>query len=148
MTGTSYGLIAPLTHGVTAVTDAGEFDARRWYRVLQDHRVTVWYTAPDRAADADAGPRRPVRASSTCRPCGIVASVGEALNPEVVVWGRQALGRAVHDNWWQTETGAIMIANTPAMPVRPGSMGMPLPGIEATVLERGEDGRAAVWTAR
>ena len=143
VTGTSYGLIAPLTHGVTAVTDAGEFDARRWYRVLQDHRVTVWYTEPT-ALRMLMRARADLAGEFDLSALRHVASVGEALNPEVVVWGQQSLGRTVHDNWWQTETGAIMIANTPAMPVRPGSMGMPLPGIEATVLERGEDGRAAV----
>ena len=46
VTGTSYGIIAPLTHGVTSVIDEGDFDAQRWYNVLQDERVTVWYTAP------------------------------------------------------------------------------------------------------
>ena len=73
-----------------------------------------------------------------------IASVGEALNPEVVDWGTQAFGLPIHDNWWQTETGAIMISNYPGMEVRPGSMGRPLPGIEAAVLVRGEDGRARV----
>jgi acetyl-CoA synthetase len=74
----------------------------------------------------------------------LVASVGEPLNPEVVVWGVEALGLPVHDNWWQTETGAIMISNFPAMDIRPGSMGKPLPGVEATLLKRGKDGRAQV----
>jgi acetyl-CoA synthetase len=147
VTGTSYGLIAPLTHGVTAITDAGEFDARRWYRVLQDQHVNVWYTAPT-ALRMLMRARADLSGEFDLSALRHVASVGEALNPEVVVWGRQSLGRTIHDNWWQTETGAIMIANTPARPVRPGSMGMPLPGIEATVLERGEDGRAAVVDGR
>jgi acetyl-CoA synthetase len=73
-----------------------------------------------------------------------IASVGEALNPEVVVWGQGAFGLPIHDNWWQTETGAIMISNYPAMDIRPGSMGRPMPGVVATVLERGDDGRASV----
>jgi acetyl-CoA synthetase len=73
-----------------------------------------------------------------------VASVGEPLNPEVVVWGQDALGLPIHDNWWQTETGGIMIANLAASEVRPGSMGRPLPGVEVGLLERGPDGRAAV----
>jgi acetyl-CoA synthetase len=73
-----------------------------------------------------------------------VASVGEPLNPEVVVWGQEALGRPVHDNWWQTETGGIMIANLAGTEVRPGSMGRALPGVEVAVLERGDDGRARV----
>jgi acetyl-CoA synthetase len=73
-----------------------------------------------------------------------VASVGEPLNPEAVVWGQEALGLPVHDNWWQTETGGIMIANLAGCDIRPGSMGRPLPGVEASVLRRGPDGRAAV----
>jgi acetyl-CoA synthetase len=73
-----------------------------------------------------------------------IASVGEPLNPEAVVWGRDVLGLPVHDNWWQTETGGIMIANYPAMDIRPGSMGRPLPGIEAALVARDADGKAIV----
>jgi acetyl-CoA synthetase len=73
-----------------------------------------------------------------------VASVGEPLNPEVVTWGQDALGLPVHDNWWQTETGGIMIANLAGCEIRPGSMGRPLPGVEVAILARGPDGRAAV----
>ena len=143
VTGTSYGVIAPLTHGVTSVVDDGDFDAGRWYQLLQDHGVTVWYTAPTAL-------RRLVRAGSDLAHdydlsrVRFVASVGEPLNPEVVVWGEEALGLPVHDNWWQTETGGIMIANLAGLEVHPGSMGRPLPGVEAAVLVRGEDGRAAV----
>jgi len=143
VTGTSYGIIAPLTHGLTMVADAGEFDARRWYRLLAEHRVTVWYTAPTAlrmlirhgtalAAEYDLSALR------------FIASVGEPLNPEVVVWGQEALGLPVHDNWWQTETGAIMISNFASMQIRPGSMGRPLPGVTAALLEQGSDGRAKV----
>ncbi len=57
--------------------------------------------------------------------------MGEPLNPEAVWWGQEVLGLPIHDNWWQTETGGIMIANTPALDIKPGSMGKPLPGIEA-----------------
>jgi acetyl-CoA synthetase len=66
----------------------------------------------------------------------LIHSVGEPLNPEAVAWGLQALGLPIHDNWWQTETGGIMIANFAAMEVRPGSMGRPLPGIEAAIVHR------------
>jgi acetyl-CoA synthetase len=69
-----------------------------------------------------------------------MASVGEPLNPEAVVWGREAFGLPFHDNWWQTETGGIMIANYAAMDIRPGSMGKPLPGIEAAIVRRVEGG--------
>ncbi|MEU8246485.1 acetate--CoA ligase [Nonomuraea sp. NPDC048916] len=143
VTGMSYGVIAPLSLGLTLVVDAGEFDARRWYRLLRDQRVTVWYTAPTALRmlmrSGDALPRE--YDLSRLR---FIASVGEPLNPEVAVWGLHALGLPVHDNWWQTETGAIMISNFASMDIKPGSMGRPLPGIEAALLERGEDGRARV----
>jgi len=143
VTGTSYGIIAPLTHGATLVTDAGEFDAKRWYQILSDQRVTVWYTAPTALRMMMRhGPE--LARQYDLSALRFVASVGEPLNPEVVVWGVQALGMPVHDNWWQTETGAIMISNFPAMEIRPGSMGKPLPGVEATLLKRGKDGRAQV----
>jgi acetyl-CoA synthetase len=137
--GMSYGIIAPLTHGVTLLSGEGEFDAQRRYAVLADHRVTVWYTTP-------AVLRTLMRHGSES-PAGFdlsalrfVASGGEALAPETVMWARDTLGLPVHDNWWQTETGAIMIGNFAAEPVRPGSMGRPLPGINACLLSRGEDG--------
>jgi acetyl-CoA synthetase len=69
-----------------------------------------------------------------------LSSVGEPLNPEAVVWGQEAFGLPFHDNWWQTETGGIMIANFAAMDIRPGSMGRPLPGVEAAIVERAEGG--------
>ena len=143
VTGTSYGIIAPLTHGATLVTDAGEFDAKRWLQILSDQRVTVWYTAPTALRMMMRyGPALAHQYDLSA--LRFVASVGEPLNPEVVVWGVQALGMPVHDNWWQTETGAIMISNFAAMDIRPGSMGKPLPGVEATLLKRGKDGRAEV----
>jgi acetyl-CoA synthetase len=143
VTGTSYGIVAPLTCGVTCVVDEGDFDARRWYGILQDERVAVWYTAPTAVRMLmKAGPE-PAREHDLSA-LRFVASVGEPLNPEAVLWGQDVLGRPIHDNWWQTETGGIMIANFAACDVRPGSMGRPLPGIEAAVLARGEDGRARV----
>ena len=129
VTGTSYGIIAPLTHGLTSIVDEADFDAERWYSLLRDERVTVWYTAPtairimmkvgvDTARKYDPPALR------------VLASVGEPLNPEAVIWGVDAFGRRpFHDNWWQTETGGIMIANFAARDIRPGSMGRPLPGI-------------------
>jgi acetyl-CoA synthetase len=135
VTGTSYGIIAPLTHGVTCLIDEADFDAERWYRILQDHRVSVWYTAPTairRLMRLDLTPRQ----RYDLHHLRAVHSVGEPLNPEAVVWGQEALGLPIHDNWWQTETGGIMIANYPAIAIRPGSMGRPLPGIEAAIVRR------------
>ncbi len=143
VTGTSYGIISPLAHGLTMIVDEGEFDAHRWYETLAEQRVTVWYTAPTaiRMLMRAGGE---VRADYDLSVLRFVASVGEPLNPEAVMWGREVLGLTIHDNWWQTETGGIMIANYAACDVYPGSMGRPMPGIAATVLVRGADGRAAV----
>ena len=138
VTGTSYGIISPLSNGLTMVVDQAEFNAERWYRILQDEEVTVWYTAPtairmlmkagaELAGDYDLSRLR------------FIASVGEPLNPEAVVWGQEALGLPIHDNWWQSETGGIMISNYASMDIKPGSMGRPLPGVQAAVVEHTDD---------
>ena len=135
MTGTSYGIIAPLTNGITSIIDEGDFDAERWYRILQDQKVTVWYSAPTAIRmmmKAGADLVRHYNLGSL----RFLASVGEPLNPEAVVWGRRRSGLPFHDNWWQTETGGIMVANYAAMDIRPGSMGRPLPGIEAAIVRQ------------
>ncbi|MGR3938853.1 acetate--CoA ligase [Streptomyces sp. BRA346] len=152
VTGMSYGIIAPLVHGVTVVVDEGEYDAGRWYRILAEQHVSVWYTAPTALrmlmrATPRQGPHD-LPASYDLSRLRFVASVGEPLNPEAVVWGHEVLGLPVHDNWWQTETGSIMIANFAACEIRPGSMGRPLPGVEASVLRCGDDGRALVTDGR
>jgi acetyl-CoA synthetase len=139
VTGTSYGIIAPLVNGVTTVVVEAEFDAETWYGVLERERVTVWYTAPTAirmmmklGADAVKG-----HDLSSLR---FMSSVGEPLNPEAVLWGQQAFGMPFHDNWWQTETGGIMIANFLALDILPGSMGKPVPGITAAIVRRLEGG--------
>ena len=135
VTGTSYGIISPLTNGVTLVVDEAEFDAERWYRILREQKVTVWYTAPTAI-------RMLMRAGKEIVPRGtfdavrFLASVGEPLNPEAVVWSQEVYGRPFHDNWWQTETGGIMIANFASQDIKPGSMGRPLPGVEAAIVRR------------
>ncbi len=134
VTGTSYGIIAPLTQGVTSLIDREEFDAERWYRLLAQEHISVWYTAPTAIrmlmkAGAELAQAQHYPALR------LIASVGEPLNPEAVWWGKEVLGLPIHDNWWQTETGGIMIANTPAFDIKPGSMGRPLPGIEACIVE-------------
>jgi acetyl-CoA synthetase len=139
VTGTSYGIIAPFTNGVTNVIDEGDFDVERWYGILQSQGVSVWYTAPTAI-------RMMMKAGSEVArrfqhpALRFLASVGEPLNPEAVVWGQEAFNLPFHDNWWQTETGGIMIANYASMDIRPGSMGKPLPGVQAAIVERSEDG--------
>jgi acetyl-CoA synthetase len=139
ITGTSYGIVAPLLHGVTSIVDEADFDAERWYRILQDQKVTVWYTAPTAIRMLmKAGPELPKQYSFP--QLRFIASVGEPLNPEAVWWGADTLGLPIHDNWWQTETGGIMIANTPAMDIKPGSMGKPLPGVDACIVAKSDGG--------
>ena len=140
VTGTSYGIISPLTHGVTSITDEGDFEIGRWYSTLADHRVTVWYTAPTALRMLMAAGAEPARAHDLSA-LRFIASVGEPLNPEVINWTNATLGIPAHDNWWQTETGGIMIANFAALTIRPGSMGKPMPGVEAGILERDDEGR-------
>ena len=135
VTGTSYGIIAPLLHGITNIVDEADFDAERWCRILETQRVTVWYTAPTairRLMRLGLEPRQHYDLSRL----RLIHSVGEPLNPEAVVWGEKAMGLPIHDNWWQTETGGIMVANFPSMDIKPGSMGRPLPGIEAAIVRR------------
>ena len=140
VTGMSYGVISPLTNGATLIVDQAEFDAERWYRILQEQGVEVWYTAPTAIRmlmKVGAGIAKRFELSKL----RFMASVGEPLNPEAVVWGVEAFGMPFHDNWWQTETGGIMIANYRSMDVKPGSMGCPLPGVAAGIVERAADGK-------
>ncbi|HWC67939.1 MAG TPA: acetate--CoA ligase [Acidimicrobiales bacterium] len=143
VTGTSYGIIAPLSHGVTSIVDEADFDAERWYRILDEERVSVWYTAPTAVRMMMRSGAGLVRGHELPA-LRFIASVGEPLNPEAVRWGVDAFGLPIHDNWWQTETGAIMIANLAACDIRPGSMGRPLPGVEAAILERDARGDVLV----
>ncbi|MCT2398326.1 acetate--CoA ligase [Novosphingobium mangrovi (ex Huang et al. 2023)] len=143
VTGTSYGIIAPLTNGVTSIVAEAEFDAETWFDILEQEKVSVWYTAPTAirmmmriGTDVAKG-----RDLSALR---FMASVGEPLNPEAVVWGQEAFGMPFHDNWWQTETGGIMIANYAALDIRPGSMGRPMPGIEAAIVRKLDSGDVEV----
>lgn len=139
VTGTSYGIITPWLHGVTNIVDEAEFDAKRWYSILQDEKVSVWYTAPTairRLMRLDMEPLKEYDLSAL----RLIQSVGEPLNPEAVIWGKEKLNLPIHDNWWQTETGAIMIANYISEPIYAGSMGQPLPGIEAAIVHVDDKG--------
>ena len=134
VTGTSYGIIGPWALGITqCVLDAG-FTAARWYQFIQDNRVTVWYSAPTAIRSLMREGEETVGRFdlSSLRH---LASVGEPLNAEAVVWSEKAYGLPFLDTFWQTETGSIMISNFPGMKVKPGSMGKPFPGIEASILD-------------
>ncbi|UWQ60996.1 acetate--CoA ligase (plasmid) [Leisingera caerulea] len=141
VTGTSYGIIAPLVNRVTMVVDEAEFDLERWYGIIGHEQVEILYSAPTAIrlmmrAGADAA------AAFDFSSLTFLASVGEPLNPEAVEWSRKVFPHPFHDNWWQTETGGIMIANLPGMEVKPGSMGKPLPGIIAAILREDDGGLA------
>jgi acetyl-CoA synthetase len=150
VTGTSYGMFAPWSNGVTSLVYEGGFSASHWYSLIEKYGVTVWYTAPTAIRMLmKAGDEAPKKHDlSSLR---YTMSVGEPLNPEAVVWSDRVLGLPFHDNWWQTETGAIMIANYPVMEIRPGSMGRPMPGIHPAIIDDhgnevrpGEEGNLAV----
>lgn len=135
VTGTVYGAFAPWLIGATSVVQGAPFSASTWYRTLEKHQVSVWYTTPATLRRLmEAGDDLPRRYDfSHLRH---VATVGDTLIPDLFFWAREHLKRAPHDTWWMTETGMICIANFPSEPIKPGSMGKPVPGIEAAVLDR------------
>ncbi|MFC1890164.1 acetate--CoA ligase, partial [Thermodesulfobacteriota bacterium] len=134
VTGTSYGMFGPWSNGITQVVYEGGFSAKYWYGFIERWKATVWYTAPTAIRMLmKSGDELPGKFDfSSLR---YMCSVGEPLNPEAVVWGEKVFGMPFHDNWWQTETGSIMIANYPIQDVRPGSMGRPFPGITSAILD-------------
>jgi len=135
VTGTSYGIIGAFSNGVTqCVLDAG-FSAENWYRFIEKHKITMWYSAPTAIRSLmKAGDEIVTRFDlSSLRH---LASVGEPLNSEAVIWSERVFGKPFLDTYWQTETGSIMITNFPGMKIKPGSMGKPFPGITATVIDQ------------
>ncbi len=151
VTGVVYGVLGPWSNGITQIGLGGRFDPERWYQTIQDHKVSVWYTAPTAVRMLMAkGDDLPKKYDLSC--LRALYSVGEPLNPEGVKWALDVFdSKPFHDTWWQTETGSILITNFPSMPIKPGSMGKPLPGIEAAivdeagnVLEQGEEGNLVI----
>jgi acetyl-CoA synthetase len=133
VTGTSYGIIGPWANGTTqAVLDSG-FNAERWYQFMEKRRVSVWYSAPT-AIRLLMKEGKEIVGRHNLSSLRYLASVGEPLNAEAVIWSEEAFGKPFHDTFWQTETGCIVITNFPGMPIKPGSMGKPFPGITASVL--------------
>jgi acetyl-CoA synthetase len=134
ITGTSAGLFAPWLHGVTIVVRGGRFRPEDWYATLEKYGVNVWFSAPTAFRMLMAAGNDLPRQFDLSRLRHIL-SAGEPLNPEVIRWGEQVLGKQIYDNWWMTETGSTICANRPGLPVRPGSMGMPLPGIHLAIVD-------------
>ena len=135
VTGTSYGMFAPWSSGITQVIYEGGFSATKWYGVIEKYSVNIWYTAPTAIRMLMKAGGKPIQ-DRDLTSLRFIASVGEPLNPEAVVWGNENYEMPIHDNWWQTETGAIMCANLSSMQIRPGSMGRPMPGIELAILDK------------
>ncbi|AGA58336.1 MAG: acetate--CoA ligase [Thermobacillus sp.] len=134
VTGTSYGIFAPWLHGVTNVVRGGRFSPQDWYSTIEKYGVTVWYSAPT-AFRMLMGAGDEIVKQFNLSSLRHVMSVGEPLNPEVVRWGLKVYGQRIHDTWWMTETGAQLICNYPCMDIKPGSMGRPLPGIKAAIID-------------
>ncbi|MGR3309791.1 MAG: acetate--CoA ligase, partial [Candidatus Brocadiales bacterium] len=134
VTGTVYGIWGPWLNGESQVVFEDRFDAGKWYSIIQDYKVTVWYTAPTALRMLMKAGEEIIKRYdlSSLR---YICSVGEPLNPEVIRWGMEVYNLPIHDNWWQTETGSIMIANYPCLPIKPGSMGKPFPGIKAAIVD-------------
>ncbi len=156
VTGIAYGILGSWANGVSSVIFEGRFNPREWYRIVETYEVSVWYTAPTaiRMLMREGDKLTSEFDLSSLRH---LASVGEPLNPEAIRWGLHVFGLPFHDNWWQTETGSILIANYPSVPIKLGSMGKPFPGIDATIvndngdqLPSGETGNLAIkpgWPA-
>lgn len=134
VTGTSYGIFAPWLTGASNVILGGRFSPDAWYETLQNYGVTVWYSAPT-AFRMLMGAGDEALKKYDLSSLRHIMSVGEPLNPEVVRWGMKVFNLRIHDTWWMTETGAQVICNYPCMEIRPGSMGKPIPGIKATIVD-------------
>lgn len=134
VTGTSYGIFGPWLTGTTNIVVGGRFSPEGWYKTIETFGVTVWYSAPTSFRMLMAAGDLPLK-SHDLSSLRHVLSVGEPLNPEVIRWGKTAFKQRIHDTWWMTETGAQLICNYPCMEMKLGSMGKPLPGIEAAILD-------------
>ena len=133
ITGLSYGIIAPFSTMATSIQFSGTYNAEHWLKILKDKQVTIWYTAPTALRmmrQEEESTFDQIRSNNLKR----MYSVGEPLNPEIYHWGKEIFGTEVYDNWWQSETGSIMISNRPGLEVKPGSMGKPRNGIEPFIL--------------
>ncbi len=146
VTGHTYLVYGPLANGATIVMYEGAPnwpDEARFWKIVEDYRVTILYTAPTAIrAFMKWGDKHPFKHDLTS--LRLLGSVGEPINPEAWMWYRDVIGGGrcpIVDTWWQTETGSIMISPLPgATPTRPGSATRPLPGIVPEILDK--DGNA------
>jgi len=133
VTGTSYGIMGPWSLGVTQIHYGGNYDSNAWFDILEREQVTCWYSAPTALRmlmreNPDQFKKYDLNALKH------IFSVGEPLNPEVIAWARKILKKDIYDTWFQTETGGIMVTNQPGLPIKPGSMGKPVSGIETAIV--------------
>jgi len=134
VTGIAYEILGSLSNGATTVVYSGRFDPAVWYKIIEKYRVSVWYTAPTAIRMLQAAGKEAI-GKTDLSSLRHILSVGEPLNPEPLLWAKKTYGLAFHDTWWQTETGSIMIANLPCLPIKPGSMGHPVPGVVAAIVD-------------
>lgn len=134
VTGIAYEILGSWANGASTVVFSGRFSAEKWYQIIEDYQVNIWYTAPTAVRMLAAAGLETVKKYDLSN-LRYLASVGEPLNPDPIYWGLKAFNLPFHDNYWQTETGGIMIANYPCLPIKPGSMGKPFPGIKAHIVD-------------
>ena len=134
VTGTSYGIFGPWLTGTSNLIVGGRFNPETWYKKLEEYGVSVWYSAPT-AFRMLMGAGDEVVKKFDLSNLRHIVSVGEPLNPEVVRWGKKVFDLRIHDTWWMTETGALLICNYPCMEMKPGSMGKPIPGVVAAIVD-------------
>jgi len=134
ITGTSYGVFAPWLAGATNVIVGGRFSPEGWYQTIERYGVTVWYSAPT-AFRMLMGAGDNLVKKFNLTSLRHILSVGEPLNPEVIYWGLKVFNLRIHDTWWMTETGAQLICNYPSIIIKPGSMGKPIPGVQAAIVD-------------
>jgi acetyl-CoA synthetase len=134
VTGTAYGIFGPWLVGASNVIVGGRFAPEYWYQTIEDFGVTVWYSAPT-AFRMLMGAGDEVVKKYDLSSLRHILSVGEPLNPEVIRWGLKVFNLRIHDTWWMTETGAQLICNYPCMEIKPGSMGKPIPGVKAAIVD-------------
>ncbi|MFC1730998.1 acetate--CoA ligase [candidate division KSB1 bacterium] len=134
VTGTSYGIIGPFSMGITqCVLDVG-FGAENWYRFIEKYKITIWYSAPTAIRSLMKAGEEVIK-KYDLNSLRHLASVGEPLNAEAVIWSEKVFGKPFYDTYWQTETGSMMICNYPGKQIKPGSMGLSFPGVTAGVVD-------------
>lgn len=134
ITGLSYGVIAPLSTMTSSIQFSGTYNVDRWLKILKDKHISIWYTAPTALRmlmQEDEKIFEGIQNNDLKR----IYSVGEPLNPEIYHWGKRIFNTEIFDNWFQSETGSIMISNRPGLAIKPGSMGKPLLGIKPEIVD-------------